>query len=119
MTPFAEIITDYALPVIDDVRLNEMLALNPAQFFRKMWGYLCPAIPLFNRPPTMVQYLQKDMTEPRFDDHEWISDEKSLDETTEIETGMTGFDLFSCVIRTEDKAGNVSLTPYSEATYDT
>ena len=56
-TSWAEVITNSAMVYIDDLRLREDLAVNPAQFFRKMALYMNQAIPLLNRPPELLNFL--------------------------------------------------------------
>ena len=57
-TLFSDVLTQYAMQFIDDVRWQEQLALNPAQFFRAKSQTLISAIPRFNRPPNMQEYLK-------------------------------------------------------------
>lgn len=117
-TSWMEIITNSAMVFIDDVRLQDDAAISPAQFFRRMTLYMNMAIPVFNRPPEMMAYLTRGMQEPTYDDYEWVSTQESTAQSTVVATGLTGFELFSCVIREMDAAGNVTLTPYGNAEYD-
>lgn len=117
-TPISDVISNYAMVEIDDIRLREQAQENPALFFRRMALYMYMAIPLFNRPPEMREYLLNGLTEPSFDNFEWVSTEKSVTESTIVSTGMTGFELFSCSSVAYDGAGNAVLTPYTEAVYN-
>ena len=115
-TAWSEIITDNAMVVIDDIRLTEEMEINPAQFFRRMAMYFSMALPLVSRPPELYQYLTNGLVNATYDDTEWTSTEESLTQETKLETGMIGYDICSCVLRTIS-AGEVILTPYVVA-YD-
>lgn len=117
-TSWSEIISDHAMVFIDDVRLTDQAAESPARFLRRMSLYMKNAIPVFNRPPEMVDYLKEGLTEPAYGDSAWISTEESLTAETKVETGMTGYELFSCAQRAEQPDGSVLLVPYGEAVYD-
>ena len=117
-TSWTEIITNYAMVEIDDVRLQEEASISPAQFLRRMSLYMNLAIPVVNRPPELVPFLQDGLTVATYADANWTSTEASLSGATTVDTGLTGFELFSCVIREETANGYVTLTPYADATYD-
>ena len=117
-TSWAEIITNSAMLYIDDVRLQEDLAVDPAQFFRKMSLYMNRAIPLMNRPPELLNFLTVGLTQPVFGDSTWESTQESTTQETVVETGQIGFSLFSCVVSQTDSRGNVTFTPYTAARYD-
>lgn len=117
MTSWSEIITNHAMVVIDDVRLKELAEQNPALFLRRMSLYMKNAIPIFNRPPQMIEYLQNGLKEPTFGSFEWTSTEQSMTEATVVSTGMIGYDLFHCeyadTINSED-----TVFVAVDATYD-
>lgn len=113
-TSWASVITDDALLIINDLRLNNELAENPALFFRKMSFYMKNAVPRFNRPPEIKSQLA--YTEPTYDSATYTVEEEQTENYT-IETEMTGFDLMSAGIMTEDVYGNPVYTP-TEAEYD-
>lgn len=117
-TSWTEIITNYAMVEIDDVRLQEESGISPAQFLRRMSLYMNLALPLLNRPPELVPYLQDGLTIATYADANWTSNEASLSGETTIDTGITDFGLFSCVIREETANGYVTLSPYTDASYD-
>lgn len=117
-TSWIEVISNSAMLFIDDVRLQDDVAVNPAQFFRRMTLYMNAAIPLLARPPELQTYLLNGMEAPAYDDFSWVSTTASTGAETVVETGITGFSLFSCVIRQVDAAENVTLIPYTDATYD-
>ena len=114
-TSWANVITDDALLIINDLRLNEELAENPALFFRKMSFYMKNAVPRFNRPPEMKQFLT--YTEPSFADYSYTADGEKTGNVT-VETALTGYDLMSAGIMTQDVYGNPVYTPTDIASYD-
>lgn len=114
-TPIAEIASN-AMVYIDDIRLTEALQLSEALFYRKMWTtYISNALPLLSRPPQLLSYLQNGFIEPQYDSYEWMSDAASLMAATEVDTGKTGYDICSVVIRSND---GTEATAYSAAVYD-
>ena len=117
-TTWAEVICNYAMPVIDDVRLTDQLGQNPALFFRRMSLYMDLALPILSRPPELDAYLKYGLEKPSYDDYTWVSDAQSLNTPTVVSTGMTGYELFSCSLRTQDDSGLVTLTPVATVTYD-
>lgn len=58
------------------------------------------------------------MTEPAYGDSAWVSTLESIAKETKVETGMTGYELFSCAQRAEQPDGSVLLVAYGEAVYD-
>lgn len=117
-TSWSEIITNYAMTNIDDVRLQEDASNDPAAFFRRMSLYMENAIPLFSMPVQMREYLRDGLVAPSYDDMYWDSTVESTAQSTVVETGKTGYELFSCAIVEQDVTGGISLTPYSGAAYD-
>lgn len=112
-TPWTEIICNYAMPVMDDVRLTDQMGENPALFFRRMALYMDLAIPMVSRPPELDSYLNYELVKPEYDDYLWTSDGEST-----VEAGKTGYELFSCSIREVDDSGVVTSTPVSNVEYD-
>lgn len=117
-TPWTEIICNYAMPVMDDVRLIDQMGENPALFFRRMALYMDLAIPMVSRPPELDFYLNYELVKPVYDDMIWRSTSESLEGETTVETTMTGYDLFSCSLREVDESGVVTSMPVSGVTYD-
>ncbi|MBQ2044911.1 MAG: hypothetical protein II261_08770 [Bacteroidaceae bacterium] len=107
-TTFSEIITDYAMVEIDDVRLNQDLAVSPARFYRKMCLYMNNAIPRFNRPPAVRGWLQ--YTPAQWDDYLYTA-ENALASGATIETGVTGYEMANAVVHADDGCGNAVLLP--------
>ena len=117
-TPWTEIICNYAMPVMDDVRLIDQMGENPALFFRRMALYMDLAIPMVSRPPELDSYLNYELVKPVYDDMIWRSTSESLEGETTVKTTMTGYELFSCSLREVDESGVVTYTPVSGVTYD-
>ena len=116
-TTWADIVAA-ALVQIDDVRLEEQMAVSPAQFYRRMSALVNQAMPLLSRPPELLTYLKNGMVQPNFEDMEWVGDEASTTGETLVETGLTDFDLCSVTQRVQLANGTISLVPYPDASYD-
>lgn len=114
-TTWSEIITDYAMVEIDDLRMRAELQDNPALFFRGMSLYMKNAIPYFNNPPEMQQWMKN--TPPSFADYNWTVPTDTAEETV-VQTGQLGYELMSVQILSEEENGVVGVTPYIGATYD-
>lgn len=117
-TSWSEIVCNYAMPLIDDVRLSDQMEADPPLFFRRMALYVDLALPNLSRPQELYTMLKDGLTKPVYGDAEWVSDEASLSGQTVVSTGMTGFDLFCCSLRTVSDGGVVSLTPAGDVSYD-
>lgn len=117
MTTWADIITA-AMVLIDDVRLEEQLAVSPAQFYRGMSLWIKQAYTKLSKPPELQQYLKAGMVDAEFDDYLWSSTEESTTAETVVPTGKLGYELCSVTIRVPHPNGTISLTPYLDATYD-
>lgn len=115
-TSYADIIAA-AMIQIDDVRLNEQMQVSPALYYRRMSAIIGQALPLLSRPPELLTYLQDGMTEPDYDDFEWVSTDESTTQETAVDTGKIGYDLCSCVLRVPADNGTVNFSPYA-VSYD-
>ena len=113
MTATADIISE-AMLYIDDIRLQEQLAINPALFYRRMSMYVTAAMPLLSSPPQLFEYISGKYTEAVYEDYAWTSTVDSTMETTTLDTQCVGYDLFSVVAY--DCDGNAK--PYDLAVYD-
>lgn len=113
-TQIADIIQK-AMVVIDDVRLTQQLAQNPALFYRRMSGYVDLAVPMLSSPPELYTYVTGELVEPQFADAVWVSTEESTEEETIYVTDFTGYDICCVSVRSAD---GKQLTPYTEAAYD-
>lgn len=113
-TQFAEVITNYAMPIIDDTRLSSEIVENPALFFRRMSVFVNVAIPMLDRPPALTRYLEDGLTPAEYSDFYWTSDGTR----TVVETGQIGYDLMSCQINQTAKDGTVFSEAYTSVEYD-
>lgn len=113
-TGWSEII-NAAMQALDDERWREQLTVSPAQFYRAKSDSVLFALPLLNSPPELLDYLEKDMVTPDYDDFRWESTLDSLSGETAVETGLFGYELMSALVCSED--GTMAL-PYTEAAYD-
>lgn len=113
-TGWSEII-NAAMQALDDERWREQLTVSPAQFYRAKSDSVLFALPLLNSPPELLDYLEKDMVQPEYGDYSWESTEESLAGETEVDTGLLGYELMSCIAYGED---GTSVTPYPSAVYD-
>lgn len=113
-TLFSDVLTQYAMQFIDDVRWQEQLATNPAQFFRAKSQALITSIPRFNRPPTIQSYFT--YSAPVYDDFSYTVQQ---DDTfpLEVATGKKQFDLCSVGVVTVYEDGGVEYTPIQNS-YD-
>lgn len=117
-TAWAEVICNYAMPVIDDVRLTDQMEENPALFFRRMSLYVDLAIPSLSRPPELDTLLKNQLQKPIYGDETWISTQESTTQQTVISTGFLNYELFSCSLRTVDSSGVVTATPEPDVIYN-
>ena len=117
MTAWADVVAA-AMVLIDDARLEEQLAVSPAQFYRRMSAWVKLAFPKLSRPPELLRYLNNGKTEPRYDDLLWTSTAESAEGESVVETGRAGYDLCSVTLRVAHPNGTVSLAPYPQAVYD-
>lgn len=117
MTTWADVVAA-GLIQIDDVRLEEQMAVSPAQFFRRMSAIIKQATPLLSRPPELLSYITNGEVVSTFDDYEWQSTEASVEAPVTLETGKIGYDLCSVTVRIENPNGTISILPYTGATYN-
>lgn len=114
-TSWEEVITNYGLVAINDIRLYEELEANPALFYRKMAQYMVNAIPLFNRPPEAIPYLTA--TEPLYDDYSYTVPSDTTFPIT-LDTGLAGYELCCVTIIGLDEYGNPEYTEVRDFVYD-
>lgn len=113
MTAIADIITQ-AMVYIDDIRLQEQLAVNPALFYRRMSDYINAAMPLLSSPPQLFDYVNGEYTAPEYADMYWTSTDESTTQETVISTEYIGYDL--CSVVSLDAENNATV--YSDAVYN-
>lgn len=101
-----------AMIPIDDIRLQEQMAISPALFYRRMSLFLTAAMPLLSRPPELAAYLRESMEEPEYDEYEWVSTAGSTLADTTVATERIGYEICSCIIVETLDDGRVIQTPY-------
>lgn len=114
MTTVADVIGQ-AMIIIDDIRMQQELAVSPAQFYRRFSQYLEVAITLVTKPPELYEYISNGYNAPEYTESTWISTEESKYAQVTIDTGITGYELVSATIRSKDGTRKI---PYSGFTYD-
>jgi hypothetical protein len=113
MTGWSQVITK-AKVLIDDVRWDRELAVDPARFYRAKSDYVLLALPLLNRPPNLQAAIKNGMAIPQYNSYSYPLSEDISGNLT-IETGMTGYEIASVVIRGTD---GISETPVADFAYD-
>lgn len=100
----------------NDMSLDWDLKNRLPVFYRRMWNYMQAALPLFNKPPTMLARLHS-YTAPEYSDMLFtVNDEP--DGPITVESGITGMDICSAGIVTEDEFGNPTYLPLTVDSYD-
>lgn len=113
MTEWSQVITK-AKVLIDDVRWDRELAVDPARFYRAKSDYVLLALPLLNRPPNLQAAIKNGMTLPQYDSYSYPITEDISGPMT-FETGMTGYEIASVTLRDAD---GISETPVFSTSYD-
>ena len=115
-TTFSDIITlALTSKIINDLRWEQDFAENAALFLRQKSQTLQAAIPKFNRPPQIREYLS--YASPAFDDYEFTLADAVQGSVT-LETGKTGYELCNVGALSMDQYGDVKYTPVTLLTYD-
>lgn len=113
MTGWSQVIAK-AKVLIDDVRWDRELAVDPARFYRAKSDYVLLALPLLNRPPNLQAAIKNGMTLPQYDSYSYPVAE-DISGSTIFNTGMTGYEIASVTIRGAD---GISETPVTAFDYD-
>lgn len=101
----------------NDLSLDWDLKNRLPVFYRRMWNYMLAAIPLFNKPPTMLARLHS-YTEPQYSDVLYSVTEDPANGTITVATGITGMDICSAGIVSDDEFGNPQYLPLTVDSYD-
>lgn len=107
-----DIICDYAMVEIADVRLQKEMSINAARFFRKMSFYVINAIPRFNRPP-IVRRLLSTYNAPTYADFDYVVPNDYTTGALEIATGETLYNMVNAVVISPDGYGSYEYKPLS------
>lgn len=100
----------------DDLSLEDDMRNRLPVFYNRMRAYMVEAIPVFNRPPEMMQRLAA-YTAPQFESVSYTA-VGGITAGTVIQTGVTGADLASVGVIAEDEYGEVSYLPFTAFSYD-
>ena len=115
-TTFSDIISlAMASKIIDDIRWEQDFRENAALFLRQKSKALELAIPKFNRPPEIREYLE--YTSPSFDSY-YECTESPISVTATFQTEMTGYELCNVGILSINKYDEPEYTPIKDFTYD-
>ena len=107
-TTFSDIISlAMASKIINDIRWEQDFRENAALFLRQKSKAMELAIPKFNRPPEIREYLA--YIAPSFDSY-YDTEQNAITGTVTIHTGMTGYELCN--------VGLLTINQYSEAVYE-
>ena len=106
-TRFSTVITG-AMHFVDDVRWQEQLQTDPAQFFRAKSAFVIAAVPRFTCPPNIQSYLTYSM--PLSDSDVYIAEE-AQESGFVVPTGKTEFELCSVALENQEPNGSVYLSP--------
>ena len=124
-TPTLKVLTEYCAVYVDDNRLNALAVDDMPLYAWRMWGYLRPAIPLFNVPPDMQEYLLGTLEEPTFVEPKFASSryvveaDATSDITIELGEAYQGYELFSChILKAVDDFGTVEPISVTFAAYN-
>ena len=113
-----ELIECQALTYIkNDLSLDWDLKNRLPVFYRRMWNYMLAALPLFNKPPTMLARLHA-YTEPQYSDVLFKVETAPDNGTVTVSTGITGMDICSAGIVANDEFGNPAYMPLTVTSYD-
>ena len=115
-TTFSDIISlAMASKIIDDIRWEQDFRENAALFLRQKSKALELAIPKFNRPPEIREYLE--YTSPSFESY-YECTESPISGTATFQTEMIGYELCNVGILSVNKYDEVEYTPVKDFTYD-
>ena len=115
-TTFSDIISlALASKVINDLRWEQDFRENAALFLRQKSESMLMAIPKFNRPPEMREYLS--FAAPAYDDFEYVTGSAVTGSIT-INTGKTGFELCNVGVLSVNQYQEADYTPVTGFTYD-
>lgn len=100
----------------NDLSLDWDLKNRLPVFYRRMWNYMQAALPLFNKPPTMMARL-RNYTEPEYSDVLFRVEDEPTDGTVTI-SGIPDMDICSAGIINDDEFGNPQYLPLTVQSYD-
>lgn len=116
-TTFEEIECQAMTYIKNDLSLDWDMKYRLPVFYRRMWNYMEAAKPMFNRPPQMICRL-KNYTAPEYSDVLYPVTELGEDGKLTVNSEITGMDICSAGVVTEDEIGNPTYLPLTVDSYD-
>ena len=102
----------------NDLSLDWDLKNRLPVFYRRMWNYMQAAIPLFNKPPTMLLRL-RGYEAPQYSDVLYTVDAEPIDGQITVQTEITDMDICSAGVVMDDEFGNPQYIPLTVENYNT
>jgi hypothetical protein len=101
----------------NDLSLDWDLKNRLPVFYRRMWNYMQAAIPLFNKPPTMLLRL-RGYEAPQYSDVLFTVEEEPVGGTITVQTAITDMDICSAGVVMDDEFGNPQYVPLTVENYN-
>ena len=101
----------------NDLSLDWDLKNRLPVFYRRMWNYMQAAIPLFNKPPTMLLRL-RGYEAPQYSDVLYTVDAEPVDGQITVQTEITDMDICSAGVVMDDEFGNPQYIPLTVENYN-
>ena len=101
----------------NDLSLDWDLKNRLPVFYRRMWNYMQAAIPLFNKPPTMLLRL-RNYEAPQYSDVLYSVDAEPIDSQITVQTEITDMDICSAGVVMDDEFGNPQYVPLTVENYN-
>lgn len=101
----------------NDLSLDWDLKNRLPVFYRRMWNYMQAAIPLFNKPPTMLLRL-RGYEAPQYSDVLYTVDAEPIDGQITVQTEITDMDICSAGVVMDDEFGNPQYIPLTVENYN-
>ena len=116
-TSFEKIECQAMTYIKNDLSLDWDMKNRLPVFYRRMWNYMQAAIPLFNKPPTMLLRL-RNYEPPQYSDVLFIVEEEPADGTITVQTAITDMDICSAGVVMDDEFGNPMYVPLTVENYN-
>ena len=116
-TTFEQIECQAMTYIKNDMSLDWDMKNRLPVFYRRMWNYMQAAIPLFNKPPTMLLRL-RNYEPPQYSDVLYHIEEEPTEMQIEVSTGITDMDICSAGVVMDDEFGNPMYVPLAVENYN-
>ena len=116
-TAFEQIECQAMTYIKNDLSLEWDLKNRLPVFYRRMWNYMQAAIPLFNKPPTMLLRL-RNYEAPQYSDVLYHVESNPVGGTVTVDTEITDMDICSAGVVNQDEFGNPQYIPLTVDSYD-